>query len=102
MIFKPYILSGICVCGHRWDQHHLHLIVNTKVLDFIKKNYPSHPPYVPGGCEFYGFNENEGMMPHDEEGWAVHCRSYLDTHDNEKNDVLAEACCKARSEKVPK
>lgn len=90
-----HINSGICKCGHSWDEHHLSVICNKKawdaIVDFIKTNYPGrtwrdsgfdkemgYPMYIPGECEHYGFNECGGMMPDKEGNWVEHCHRYVD------------------------
>ena len=74
MSFKPRIISGTCVCGHSWEEHHLGVIVNPDILEEIKQNYPEHPWYIPMECEYYGFNETGGL---DDEG-RKHCFGYRD------------------------
>jgi hypothetical protein len=60
--------SGICVCGHSWKDHHLGCVLNP---DYIKATGEA---YIPGECEFYGWNETGGL---DAEG-NLHCGSYVD------------------------
>lgn len=63
--------SGICVCGHsHWD-HHGGIVMNA---DYYAQTGESR---VPGGCEFYGCNESEGL---DDEG-NPHCFNYVDAGD---------------------
>jgi len=64
--------SGICKCGHKWEDHHLCVVMNT---DFLEATGES---YVPQECEFYGFNETGGL---DNEG-NDHCRYYRDSLDD--------------------
>lgn len=64
--------SGICICGHRWDEHHL-LIVMRK--EYIKATGEG---YIPQECEHFGVNEAGGLMPVAGE-WVPHCRGYMDT-----------------------
>ncbi len=61
--------SGICVCGHSWEDHHLGVIVNQKIAE------ERHEMYVPQECEFYGHNEDGGL---DAEG-NEHCFGYRDS-----------------------
>jgi hypothetical protein len=100
-----YINSGICKCGHFWDEHHLGMICNKNAWDtitsYLDANHPNlkvkdstgreyrYPMYMPGECEHFGFNEYGGMKPimttlpddpdddHNEE-WEDHCHGYED------------------------
>lgn len=60
--------SGICKCGHSWQNHHLGVVMNR---DFYEA---THEAYVPQECEFYGFNEMGGK---DRNG-NDHCFNYED------------------------
>ena len=60
--------SGICVCGHKWDDHHLGIVMRQEYVDETGEGY------ICGECEFYGFNEMGGK---DAEG-KEHCWSYRD------------------------
>ena len=66
---KWQIISGICKCGHSWEDHHLGVIMN-RPTDLPE----DHPPYLPQECEFFGFNEMGGL---DAEG-KPHCDQYVD------------------------
>ena len=72
MKYSWTIITGICKCGHSWEDHHLGVIMNDAVWTELKKTNPEHPPYVPQECEYYGCNEDGGM---DEEG-NPHCGGY--------------------------
>lgn len=63
--------TGICVCGHSWEEHHLGCVMNTEYLEATKE------AYVPEECEHFGFNETGGL---DAEG-RDHCHSYQDQKD---------------------
>lgn len=64
--------SGICVCGHSWEEHHLGLVMNR---DYIMATGEG---YIPQECEYYGCNEIGGMM-WDKDGMLVeHCMGYVD------------------------
>lgn len=69
--------TGICVCGHKWDRHHLGIIMQPGVAEAIGEGY------VPQECEFFGCNEAGGLMPvTDSDGsvdWVPHCSSYRDS-----------------------
>jgi hypothetical protein len=65
--------SGICVCGHPWDEHHLGIVMNNEYYD------ATHEAYVPEECEHYGFNEMGGRMPMPDGRWVDHCQSYRDS-----------------------
>jgi hypothetical protein len=51
--------SGMCHCGHPYDDHH-----NSGIVEGIA-----------GVCEFFGCNEEGGL---DENG-SIHCLRYIDT-----------------------
>ena len=74
MDVKRFIISGTCVCGHSWEDHHLGMILNKPIWDEMQKRWPDHPPYVPQECEYYGCNEYGGL---DAEG-NPHCFQYTD------------------------
>ena len=61
--------SGICQCGHSWEDHHLGIVLNSEYAEATKEGY------VPQECEYYGFNEMGGL---DEEG-SDHCNRYVDS-----------------------
>ncbi len=61
--------SGICRCGHSWEDHHLCMVMNKAYADDTGEGY------VPCECEFFGSNEDGGL---DAEG-NDHCSSYLDS-----------------------
>lgn len=65
------IVSGICKCGHSWEDHHLSMILNP---DCLKELPEDHPPYVPEECEFYGCNETGELDEHGND----HCQNYRD------------------------
>jgi hypothetical protein len=64
--------SGICICGHRWDDHHLGVVMN---LPYYEK---TGEEYVPQECEYFGFNEMGGMENKDGK-WIEHCGRYRDS-----------------------
>lgn len=64
--------SGICKCGHSWDDHHLGIVMNKEYYEQTGESY------VPQECEFYGCNEEGGMMPNPEGEWIPHCGRYED------------------------
>lgn len=72
--WKPYIISGVCVCGHSYEDHHLGLIMNSEILAEIREQEPNHPPYLPQECEYFGCNETGGL---DTDG-NIHCDNYQD------------------------
>ena len=66
--------SGICICGHKWIEHHLSVVTNVDYLE------ATHEAYLPQECEHYGFNECGGLKPNKETGrWENHCQSYHDS-----------------------
>lgn len=66
--------SGICVCGCKWEDHHLGVVMND---DYYKETGET---YLPQECEKYGFNEVGGKKFVDGE-WIEHCERYQDTKD---------------------
>ena len=67
--------SGICKCGHRWDDHHLGAVLNSDYYEATGESY------VPQECEHYGCNETGGMMPdpaNPDGAWVDHCERYED------------------------
>ncbi len=65
--------TGICVCGHYWEDHHLGMVMRQKYID------DTHEGYIPQECEAFGFNETGGLMYDEEkEEWVNHCQHYTD------------------------
>jgi len=60
--------SGICRCGHAWDDHHLGIVLNPAYIAATGE------AYIPQECEFYGFNETGGLDAHGHD----HCFQYVD------------------------
>jgi len=69
--FKKHYYSGICLCGHSWENHHLSMVMN---LEAIEEN---NEGTVPGECLRYGNNEWGGLDEHGED----HCSGYIDKDD---------------------
>lgn len=63
--------TGICVCGHAWDQHHLGIILNHDG----DSPEAMHEAYIPQECEVFGHNETGGLDASGHE----HCWSYRDS-----------------------
>jgi hypothetical protein len=77
MEIKPIIISGICKCGHSYEEHHLSFIMNAEYWEKLRAIAPDHPPCVPGECCFYGSNEVGGKRYNKETGdWEDHCHRY--------------------------
>jgi len=72
-IYSGPARSGICICGHRWDDHHLGMVIRPGAE--ITDGGPEC--YIPQECEFYGDNELGGL---DADG-QPHCSRYRDTLD---------------------
>lgn len=68
--FKKQNLTGMCICGHAFDRHHLGIIANTEAYEIMG-------PYLAQECEAFGFNEMGGL---DEDG-NEHCGWYIDVED---------------------
>jgi hypothetical protein len=71
--------SGICVCGHSWEEHHLGAALN---FEYVKQTGET---YVPEECEFFGCNETSGLMLVDDR-WVDHCHYYRDSKEAEDED----------------
>jgi hypothetical protein len=71
--FKPLYsgpgLTGICVCGHGYRDHHIGMVMNEEYGNVTGEWE------VPQECEAFGFNETGGM---DELG-NYHCGQYVDS-----------------------
>ena len=63
--------SGVCVCGHSWERHHLGLVMRIGA----EKTDGGDENYVPQECEAFGCNEMGGL---DSNG-DVHCFGYRDS-----------------------
>jgi hypothetical protein len=66
--YRKRIYSGICKCGHKFTDHHLSVVMNQDYFE------ATGDTYLPGECEFFGFNETGGL---DAEG-KPHCHNYID------------------------
>jgi hypothetical protein len=67
--------SGICICGHSWENHHLSLVMRIEYIEETKEGYK------PGECCFYGHNETGGLMLDKNDEWVPHCFGYRDKLD---------------------
>lgn len=73
-IYSGPTRSGVCVCGCRWDRHHLGIVMNPEYVKETKEGY------IPQECEAFGFNEAGGMKYNRDTGeWDDHCHGYRDT-----------------------
>lgn len=63
--------SGICACGHSWEDHHLGVVMN------VDYSVATREFYIPQECEYFGFNERGGL---DADG-QPHCDTYHDALD---------------------
>lgn len=65
--------SGICVCGCRWQDHHLGCIMNHQYAE------ETGECYFPEECCKFGFNEMGGKQYNREtKEWEDHCHCYED------------------------
>lgn len=69
--------SGICKCGHRWDQHHLCMVVRPGA----EQTDGGIEYYLPCECEAFGVNEDGGK---DKDG-NDHCFGYVDSNETSSN-----------------
>jgi hypothetical protein len=87
--YIPKIKTGVCKCGHMWDDHHLGVVMNSDALKVHKEH--GAPPYVPQECEMYGWNEVGGKMyDPDTERWVDHCHQYEEDTNAEDQLTWAE------------
>lgn len=75
-IWVKRIFSGMCLCGHNVDRHHIFTVANQEAYAVIGSR-------VPGGCLAYGHNEDEGIGPDGED----HCYDYVDKDDPNENTI---------------
>ena len=79
--FKPMYSgpgkTGICKCGHSWEEHHLGIVMNKECFEATQEGY------VPQECEHYGCNELGGLMPGEDGEWVEHCGHYKDSGDED-------------------
>lgn len=66
--------TGICKCGHSWQDHHLGVVMNLEYAETTGE------AYLPQECEAYGFNEVGGLQ-FVAGKWIDHCHSYKDQGD---------------------
>jgi len=76
--------SGMCVCGCRWSEHHLGIVMNE---EYRKQTGES---YIPQECETFRFNEVGGRK-WDGTSWQDHCQQYRDTMLAGQTDLVANA-----------
>ena len=65
--------TGICVCGHGWEAHHLGMVMRKEYIEQTGEGY------IAQECCFFGCNEYGGMMPTEDGPWVSHCYSYQDS-----------------------
>jgi hypothetical protein len=70
--YSGSLRSGVCLCGHGWETHHLGMVMNE---DYA---HQTHEIYVPQECEYYGSNEMGG---HGSDG-REHCAYYRDSKED--------------------
>jgi hypothetical protein len=66
--------SGICRCGHRFDEHHNAIRIGAARAATL---FPGARPYAGEKCTHYGCNEEGGLGP----DLHVHCARYVDRAD---------------------
>lgn len=49
--------SGVCVCGHKWDEHHLAMVLRPEAIE----TDGGPEAYIPQECEHFGFDEMGGL-----------------------------------------
>ena len=66
--------TGICVCGCKWEDHHLGIVMREEYVQATGERY------IPQECTRYGFNEVGGMKYNETTScWEDHCHSYKDS-----------------------
>ena len=65
--------TGICVCSHSWEEHHLSMVMRQEYAEATGE------AYSPGECEHFGSNEAGGLMPTPDGRWILHCPHYRDS-----------------------
>ena len=61
--------TGVCKCGHRWDEHHLGMVARQDYVDATGEIY------IAQECEFYGSTEMGGLDAYGN----PHCGCYEDS-----------------------
>lgn len=69
--YRKMFYSGICRCGHKWDRHHLGMVMNREYYEATGEGS------IAQECEAFGFNERGGLGPDGE----PHCFGYVDMED---------------------
>lgn len=77
---RRIVYSGMCICGHSYNQHHLMMCATQEAADAVGA------PSVPGACLAYGCNEMEGL---DKDG-NPHCFQYVDVDDPNREELEEE------------
>lgn len=77
--WKRWFYSGVCQCGHYWQDHHNGVVMNPEYAALCVEW--KQPPYIPQECEYYGCNEDGGL---DDRG-LPHCGSFVDRDNPEKD-----------------
>ena len=64
--------TGICICGHSWEEHHLSVVMREGAE---KVHNGSVEYYIPEECEHFGFDEMGGL----DAAGNDHCFRYRDS-----------------------
>jgi hypothetical protein len=74
--FKRWNYSGICLCGHSYEDHHCCCVMNPIA-------YLALGPIIPDECDWFGCNEDGGL---DENG-EIHCTRYCDAANPDPEEI---------------
>lgn len=66
-----YDFTGVCRCGHPFDDHHNSMMLS---IEHLATMPPDTKPFVAEECEHYGCNEDGGLGP----DGGHHCHGYVD------------------------
>ena len=72
--------TGVCKCGHRWEDHFLEVTQNE---DYYQE---TSEMYIPLQCQFYepdGMRHNEKPDVYGNDAWIMHCNCYIDSSEEQ-------------------
>jgi hypothetical protein len=69
---KKAEFTGICVCGHKWEEHHISCILNAEALENMRQSFRSVDGCLGDECEATQFEGFQFKKP------ECHCSMYWD------------------------
>lgn len=69
--------SGICLCGHSWERHHLSMVMKDAYFKVTNELT------IPGECLAFGCNERGGLDENDN----MHCSGFIDKDHPDKEEL---------------